>query len=202
MNMEIIEKIVGLEWKQFDKVINEGGRAGCQDDFETFSIMRKSQYIAWNEELLESYLDDLQQAEKVGRNLIMEKYARMMQSTAPQKYSELQDSLPVLDEERIKIQEEIIRIQMTWMEDFAREFPNMAGRARRLHTYEDDEYDTSYETYLRGELGTYSDNTFVLYGRFIASLAKEGRNLAYDIMGNTARLYGYDSLEAAEAQNS
>lgn len=202
MDMEIIEKIVELEWKQFDKVINEGGRAGCQDDFETFSIMRKSQYMAWNEELLESYLDDLQQAEAIGRNLIMEKYARMMQSTAPQKYSELQEALPVLDEERIKIQEEIIGIQMSWMEEFAKEFPNMAGRARRLHTYEDDEYDTSYETYLRGELGTYSDNTFVLYGRFIASMAKEGKNLAYDIMGNTARLYGYASVEAAEAQNS
>lgn len=200
--MDIIEKIVELEWKQFDKVVNEGGRADCQDDFETFSIMRKSQYMAWNEELLESYLDDLQQADANGRNLIMEKYARMMKSTAPHKYSELQKALPVLDEERIRIQEEIIKIQMNWMEDFAKEFPKMASRARRLHTYEDEEYDTSYETYLRGELGTYSDNTFVLYGRFIASLAKEGKNLAYDIMSNTAKLYGYASVEAAEKQNS
>lgn len=196
--MDVIEKIVALEWKQFDKVVNEGGRADCQDDFETFSIMRKSQYMAWNEELLESYLDDLQQADANGRNLIMEKYARMMKSTAPHKYIEFREVLPVLDEERIKIQEEIIKIQMTWMEDFAKEFPKTASRARRLHTYEDEEYDTSYETYLRGELSTYSDNTFVLYGRFIASLAKEGKNLAYEIMSNTAKLYGYASVEAAE----
>lgn len=196
--MSIIETIVELEWKQFDKVVNEGGRADCQDDFETFSIMRKSQYMTWNEELLESYLDDLKSAEANGRNLIMEKYARMMESTAPQKYEELREALPVLDEERIKIQEEIIKIQMAWMEDFADKFPNMASRARNLHTYEDEEYDTSYETYLRGELGTYGDNTFVLYGRFIASLAKEGKNLAYEIMSNTAKLYGYASVEAAE----
>ena len=27
-------KIDALEWKQFDRVKNEGGRADCQDDFE------------------------------------------------------------------------------------------------------------------------------------------------------------------------
>lgn len=198
---DIIEQIVELEWKQFDKVINEGGRAQCQDDYETFSIMRKSQYMTWNEELLKSYLDDLRAAQNCGRNLITEKYARMMESTAPQKFEELKESLPALDEERIKIQEEIIKIQMAWMEDFAARFPKMAGRARKLHTIEDDEYDTSYETYLRGELGTYGDKTFVLYGRFIASLAQEGKNLAYDIMNNTAKLYGYASVDAAEEQS-
>lgn len=202
MNTEIIEKIVELEWQQFDKVVNEGGRADCQDDFETFSIMRKSQYMTWNDELLASYLEDLQTADKEGRNLITEKYARMMESTAPKKYEELKAMLPVLDEERVKIQEEIIKIQMGWMEDFAGKFPVMAGRARTLHTFEDKEYDTSYETYLRGELGTYGDDTFVLYGRFIAAYAKEGKNLAYDIMNNTAKLYGYESVEAAEKQNT
>ncbi|MBQ8212251.1 MAG: DUF4125 family protein, partial [Treponema sp.] len=48
--MDIIEKIVALEWKQFDRVKIEVGRADCQDDFQTFSIMRKSQYLAWTEE--------------------------------------------------------------------------------------------------------------------------------------------------------
>lgn len=72
-HMDIIEQIIKLEWKQFDKVKNEGGRASCQDDFETFSIMRKGQYLAWPEELLKSYCVDLQVAEEKGWNLIMEK---------------------------------------------------------------------------------------------------------------------------------
>lgn len=197
-NMDIIQKIVELEWKQFDKVKNEGGRADCQDNFETFDIMRKSQYMTWNEELLCSYYNDLVAAENKGWNLITEKYARMMKSTAPEKYADLEKNLPVLSDERIAIQEEIIKIQVAWMEEFAKTFPKMAGNARIIHTYEDTPYNTSYETYLRGELGTYSETTFVLYGRFITGLLQEQKNLAFETMNNTAGLYGYKSLEDAE----
>ena len=194
----MIDKIVELEWKQFDKVKNEGGRASCQNDFETFAIMRKSQYLTWNEELLNSYYADLLQAEQNGWNLIMEKYARMMQSTAPKQYAELALTLPVRSKEREQIMEEIIRIQVAWMEQFSEKFPKMAGNARSIHTYEDTAYNTSDETYLRGELGTYSEETFVLYGRFITGLLKEEKNLAYETMRNTAMLYGYQSVEEAE----
>lgn len=196
----MIEKVVDLEWKQFDKVKNEGGRASCQDDFGTFSIMRKSQYLTWNEELLASYYNDLLSAEENGWNLITEKYARMMQSTAPEQYETLKNSLPVRSDERIVIAEAIIKIQVTWMEEFSKQYPKMAGNARSIHTYEDNAYNTSYETYLRGELGTYSEETFILYGRFIEGLVREGKNLAYETMKNTAILYGYESLETAEAK--
>jgi len=196
--MDIIEEIVELEWNQFDKVKNEGGRADCQDDFATFSVMRKSQYMTWNEELLISYRNDLIEANQKGWNLIMEKYARMMKSTAPERYAELEKDLPILSEKRIAIQEEIVKIQVTWMEEFASKYPKMADNARSIHTSEDNAYNTSYETYLRGELGTYSETTFVLYGRFITELMQQGKNLAYETMTNTAKLYGYESVEDAE----
>lgn len=196
--MDIIEEIVELEWNQFDKVKNEGGRADCQDDFDTFSMMRKSQYMTWNEELLVSYRNDLLEANQKGWNLIMEKYARMMKTTAPEKYAELEKELPVLSERRIAIQEEIVRIQVAWMEEFANKYPKMADNARSIHTSEDNAYNTSYETYLRGELGTYSETTFVLYGRFITALMQQGKNLAYETMTNTAKMYGYESVEDAE----
>ena len=194
----MIDKIIEVEWQQFDKVRNQGGRAGCQDDFQTFYIMRKSQYMTWPEELLDSYYNDLVVAEKKGWNLITEKYARMMKSTAPEKYAELEDKLPVRSREREAIAEAIIKIQVGWMEEFAERFPKMAGNARSIHTSEDNMFNTSYETYLRGELGTYGEETFVLYGRFIASLSLEEKNLAYETMNNTAKLYGYDSIEDAE----
>lgn len=197
-NMDIVEKIVELEWKQFDKVKNEGGRADCQDNWGTFSIMRKSQYLAWTEELLESFYQDLLAAESRGWNLIMEKYARMMESTCPQKYKEFEKDLPEISEERIAIQEEIIKIQVAWMEEFAGKYPKMAGNARSIRTGEDTAYNTSYETYLRGEISTYSEKTFLLYGRFITELMRGNRNLAYEIMENTAKLYGYSSVEDAE----
>ena len=197
-NMDLIEKIVKEEWQQFDLVKNTGGRADCQDDFETFSIMRKSQYQTWERPLLESFYNDLCTANTAGWNLIMEKYARMMESTNPTEYAALKKELPVLSNERIQIQEEIIKIQVNWMEEFSQKYPNLSQNARKIHTFEDSRFHTSYETYLRGELGTYSENTFLLYTGFIIQLLKEERNLAYEIMKNTVLLYGYQSLEDAD----
>lgn len=201
-NDTIIDEIVKLEWEQFDKVKNEGGRASCQDNWNTFSIMRRSQYMAWNRELLVSYREDLLTANKKGWNMITEKYARMMESTVPDRYEELKKELPVRSEERIAIQEEIIKLQVEWMEQFAEEYPMMAGNARSIHTNEDTPYNTSYETYLRGELGTYSEDTFILYGRFVIGIKKAGGNLAYAIMDNTAKLYGYKGVADAESRMS
>jgi len=196
--MELIETIVKEEWAQFDKTVNEGGRADCQDNWETFSVMRRSQYLTWDEELLESFCNDLLSARAQGRNLITEKYGRMMESTAPQRYAELAPYFTKHGEDRIRIQEEIIGIQVGWMEAFAEKYPLLAGQARSIHTSEDSEYNTSYETYLRGEISTYSDETLLLYGRFIARLAQEGKNLAYETMNNTAQLLGYKDADDAE----
>ena len=59
----LIDEVIEREWEQFQYVQNEGGRASCQDDHETFVIMRKSQFMNWTQELLESYRQDLIEAE-------------------------------------------------------------------------------------------------------------------------------------------
>lgn len=190
----LIEEIVQMEWEAFDKVENKGGRADCQDDYGTFYIMRKSQYMTWNKELLLSFLKDLKAAKEVGWNMISEKYARMMESTFKEEYEKLKDKLPFVSDEKKTLVEQIVKIQVDWMESFAEEYPNVAKNARVIHTSEDTYFSTSYETYLRGELLTYSDETLKLYGQFIVSLAKENQNLAKMIMENTSKLYGYSSL--------
>ena len=195
---KMVKKLVNLEWKNFDKVENEGGRADCQDDWGTFSIMRTSQYLTWTEEMLQSYIQDFEDAMARGWNLITEKYGRMMESTAPKRFKEIKNQFPVLAEEKKVIIEEIVKIQVRWMEEFALEYPCMAGNSRAIHTYEDTFYSTSFETYLRGEMRTYSDKTLDLYGRFIVSYLQKGKNLTKEIMTNTALLYGYESLEKAE----
>ncbi len=200
MRDELIEKIIKIEWNQFDRVQNEGGRAECQDDWNTFYIMRKSQYMAWTNELLKSYQQDLKEAEKCGWNMVTEKYARMMESTVPAKYEKLKDRLLKRSESRIILQEEIIKIQVKWMEEFVEQYPYVGGRARSIHTYDDTPYNTSYETYLRGELGTYSDKTFNLYKNFVIDIKEAGENLAYKILNNTVQLSGYKSIEEAEAR--
>ena len=195
---ELVEKLVKLEWQNFDQVKNEGGRADCQDDWDTFSIMRTSQYLTWSEEMLQSYIVDFEAAMARGWNLITEKYGRMMESTAPSRFDEIKNQFPDLPEEKKNIIEEIVKIQVTWMEEFASQYPYMAGNSRDIHTSEDTCFSTSFETYLRGEMRTYSDKTLDLYGRFIVSYLQEGKNLTKDIMTNTALLYGYESLERAE----
>lgn len=195
---EKIDLVVQTEWKMFDRVQNEGGRASCQNNWPTFRIMRRSQYMTWTEELLSEYIWHLNQCSLAGRNLITEKYGRMMESTAPKAYERVKDAFPVLSEERIALQEAIISIQVNWMEEFSKKYPYMADNARSIHTGEDSVYNTSYETYLRGEISTYSEDLISMYGAFVAGLAKENKNLAYETMTNTAKLYGYGSVEEAE----
>ena len=195
---ELVEEIAGLEFEAFDKVKNEGGRASCQNDWGTFSIMRKSQYLTWNKNMLIQYLYDFHREYHRGHNLIEEKYGRMMESTAPEKYEEIKSYFPDLNQEKKEIIEQIVRFQVSWMEKFAASYPRLAENARSIHSYEDDSDNTSYETYLRGELGTYSDKMLELYGRYIVGYARAGKNLTYDIMDLNVKMYGYVSVEDAE----
>ncbi|MCR5736284.1 MAG: DUF4125 family protein [Eubacterium sp.] len=192
---QLIEKLIELEYEAFDKTRNVGGRAACQNDWPTFYIMRKSQYLTWNEEMLESFLSDFEEANARGWNLITEKYARMMKSTNPAEYDQIKEILPVQSEWQKNVIEQIVEIQVGWMEEFSKEHPNISSRARVIHTSEDQMDDTSYETYLRGEIGTYSEETLAKYAAFIVGLAKEKKNLAEMIMQNTIELYGYSSFE-------
>lgn len=194
---ELVKEIVLLEWNAFDEVLNEGGRASCQDDWETFSIMRTSQYNTWTMPMLLQYVVEFRLNLYKGWNPIMEKYGRMEQNTVPDKWDKIKKEFPVIVPEVQEIMEEIIKIQVKWMEEFAEAYPGMASNARRIHSYEDKPWDTSYETYLRGEMGTYSDKMLKLYGHFIVDLANRGENLAFLIMTETVKLYGYESLDAA-----
>lgn len=198
--MDITDEIVALEWAAFDKVQNEGGRANCQEDFATFEIMRKSQFLAWNDAVREGYLADLQNAARSGRNLVQEKYARMMASTAPEQYAAFAHTLPALSASQLADIEKIVSQQLEWREAFAREYPQMSGQARLIRTEEDTPTQTSFETYLRGELGTYSEMTLSAYKRMLSALVAAGENLTTRTMEHTARLYGYADLADAETR--
>ena len=195
----IIEQIVEMEWEMFQNVRNTGGRAACQDDFETFDVMRKSQFLIWDLPLLESYWQDLQEGKAQGRNLVMEKYAYMMESTAPKEYEAIATGLPKISEEKQAMVEQIVAIQVGWREEFAEKHPHLSGQARIIHTSEEDTlYDISFEAYLRGELKTYSMQTLVLYGRRIVAFVQEQKNMTEEIMRYTTAFYGYKTLEDAE----
>ncbi|MBQ9141789.1 MAG: DUF4125 family protein [Lachnospiraceae bacterium] len=197
---ELAEQIAQAEFEAFDKVKNFGGRADCQDDWFTFSIMRKSQYLTWNKEMLLQYLYDFTREYAKGHNLVEEKYGRMMESTAPEEYEKLKGHFPIISQEKKQIIEEIVGLQVKWMEEFATDYPKLAGNARSIHTYEDHMFNTSYETYLRGEISTYSDKMLELYGRYIVEYVRSGQNPARQIMEQSVLMYGYENLQDAETR--
>ena len=198
--MDLAEEVIRREWDQFQRTENEGGRASCQGNWPMFHQMRASQFMTWPEDLLRSYLDDLDEANRVDRNLVTEKYARMMASTAPDEYRErIEPFIPRLSDERIARQERVITVQVAWARDFRGHYPRLGAAMRVLTTAEDTPEDTSFETYLRGELGTYSDRTMALYEAMVEDLQAAGRNLTEQTVANTVRLGGFADLEEAEA---
>ena len=198
--MDLVEEVIRREWDQFQRTENEGGRASCQGNWPMFHQMRASQFMTWPEDLLRSYLDDLDEANRVGRNLVTEKYARMMASTAPDEYRErIEPFIPRLSDERVARQERVIAVQVAWARDFRGRYPKLGAAMRVLTTAEDTPEDTSFETYLRGELGTYSDRTMALYEAMVEDLQDAGRNLTEQTVANTVRLGGFADLEEAES---
>lgn len=197
----MIDEIIQREWEFFQKVNNIGGRASCQDDFETFYLQRKGQFEVFGEELRQSYLQDLKDAKKLGRNLLMEKYAYMMESTDPQYFQSIQDQLPIRDEQQKELINYICQIEVQMREEFNQQYPHLASLMRYTHSYEDQQDNTSFETYLRGELSTYSPHTLWLYGKMIAHMLEKQENMIMLIMERTIKAYGYSSLDEAEKKN-
>lgn len=195
---EWIEKVIREEWEQFQMVNNRGGRASCQDDPDEFHLMRKSQFLTWPEEILVNYYADLIQARIEGRNLIFEKYAYMMKETEPAYYEELRSVLPVISQSKQKRIERIVEIQMKWAEEFQSRYPAYASSGRPVYASEAGKMETSSETYLRGELCSYGEETVRMYESFVSACLAEGRNLTYEVRQNMAQMYGYDSVELLE----
>lgn len=194
------EALIRAEWEAFQQVQNQGGRASCQDDPDTFFIMRRSQFVFWPEELVDSYAGDLARAKAAGRNLLAEKYAWMMESTAPEEFVRIRHLLPEISEwKEIQIHS-IVAMQLTWMEEYRRRYPVLASGNRATYSCEDTPYQTSFETYLRGELHTYSDDTLELYLRFMNGLREQGENLSLKTMEVMVQSYGYRDLEDAESR--
>lgn len=193
-----VREIVEMEYVLFDRVQNIGGRADCQDNRPTFFIMRGSQLCAWNEEMRQSYRQDLEEAMAAGRNPLAEKYGYMMERTNPAEYAQIADRLPVRSPEKKALVEGISRLQVAWQEELAEEFPVLTGHGRATRSSEDRTRATSFETYLQGELSTYSMRTLRLYEAHAKALREAGANMNRLILQKEVELYGYESLAAAE----
>lgn len=195
---EIINKIVSAEWDMFTAV-NEGEeRASCQEDRATFEGMRTAQFSQWSSGAACSYLEDLEEARRAGRNLVEEKYIHMMKTTEPSRYAALLPRVNAPGGEALALAQEVSGLLLEQTRLLFEDYPYVSGQGRPLYSAFD-YAGTSVETYQFGELLTYSVKTLAGLREHINALAAEGRSLAREILEATVKYYGYASLDAAEA---
>lgn len=197
---QLIFNVAQMEWELFQQVYNTGGRASCQDDPDTFFKMRMSQWMVYSDEVPQSYREDCENACKEGRNVIFEKYGRMMESTFPEEYEGIKDHLPDVTQ-KMDIVEKIVKVNLEWDAQMMQEYPNLRRRGRVATTAEDGVMaGSSMESYLRGELLTYSMKTLELVWKETQEAYQKGESLLKQTITNETSFYGYPSLEAAEAR--
>jgi hypothetical protein len=180
---EIIKEILGIELEMFLTVRTQQ-RSSCQDYPESFKRHRRIQFTAWSEPTLKSYLNDLKEAVEKGTNLMTIKYARM-------------DNL-IPAENKNPLIDRIVEIQYGWQKEMFKRYPYLMGGARPLSTEEDSARKTSFETYLRGELETYSDTTLELLYKDMSEKLRRGMNMSEEVYGYLAGEMGYSSIDDAE----
>lgn len=185
INIKLINEIVEYEWNMFTNLKNIGKRANCQDNYTYFKLMRESQYFTWNTETLTSYLSDLKIAKENNYSLLELKYAFMEENIDIDLFNSFKDRLPKISNERKNIQEEIIKLQVSHMEEYSKIYPNVTSNMRNIYSVLDTEDSVSYETYLRGELSTYSEKTLYNYGRMLAQYELEDKNYVEVIINFT-----------------
>jgi hypothetical protein len=182
----------------FSTVSNVGGPADCQSDPASFAIMRQSQIGVWPEKLLESLLADLTAASLAGRNLMTEKYAWMMETSFPDEFKAVADRLPTVDRETLALIGEIVAVNLEWKTELSALYPHLSGRGRAIRARDAGAWETSFETYLEGELKTYSPHSLRILHEHTLEQKKNGVNGAQEVLLGQVRQYGYSSLAEAE----
>ena len=93
--------------------------------------------------------------------------------------------------------ERIVAIVLEWEKELSERFPNVLKKGRPIYSTEDTVFTTSVETYLRGELHTYSLRTLELYLANVVQQKSENINGSEITLAHTLKQYGINSLEEA-----
>lgn len=179
----MIINILDLELEMF-LLVNTGGPNICQEKPDAFRLHRGAQFTVWSEDTLQSYITDLETAKADGVNLMTVKYARM-----DHLISKSNDSMLVDD---------IVAMGVEWQREMIEAYPNFMSRARNLSVDTDSIGTTSFESYLRSECETYSENTLALLKKDYEKLRSKGENGSLKVYEALVRKSGFDSLDHAE----
>lgn len=196
---ELIDKIIDKEWNMFKVLKNTGGIAECQNNKEEFIIMRSGQWDSLPEKVLKSYYQDLIDAENIGRNLLQEKYIKMMEFSASEEFEKVKHLLYDLTPGAQTMINQIEKIYMNWGEEFEKKFPKFSSLCRPLKKEGDLPEKASVQTYLKGELSSYSPRTILFYLDYVKECEKNGINLIYETHTKVVNSKGFKTIEEIEA---
>ena len=94
--------------------------------------------------------------------------------------------------------QKIVKIYLYWEEEIIEKYPKLTAKGRPLHSEYDTPNYTSIETYLKGELSSYSIKTLKLYYEYIQNCVSNNINLAENNLENIVLEKGYKTIEEAE----
>jgi Protein of unknown function (DUF4125) len=172
---ELLHDIVAIELRMF-LTVQTADPTTCQEQPETFKLMRRAGFHVLSAETLESYLHDLEEALDEDRNLVTLKYAR------------IDELIPRLNDNPII--GKIVEIEGRWFKELETKYPaTFRNRA-----------DFAAGIYLRSELETYSDRTLELYLKDLAKALDEGSNLTAERYTYLFKQLGYNSIDDMEQE--
>ena len=172
---ELLREITDIELRMF-LAVEPSIPSACQEQPETFKLMRKASFYVLSNETLESYLKDIQEALDENRNLMELKYAR------------IDNLIPCLNTNPII--DKIVEAEARWLKELAERYPlTFKGRA-----------DYAAGVYLRSELETYSNETLESYFKDVSKAMEEERNLTEERYTFIFRQTGYDSIDDVESE--
>jgi hypothetical protein len=172
---ELVREIISIELRMF-LTVQTSGPTTCQEQPETFKLMRRAGFHVLSTETLESYLQDLEEALDENRNLVTLKYAR------------IDELIPCLNDNPII--GKIVEIEERWFKELEKKYPStFRNRA-----------DFAAGTYLRSELETYSNRTLELCLKDLTKALYEGINLTAERYTYLFKQLGYNSIDDMEQE--
>lgn len=185
MNKEyLIQEIVALELNDFLTTFDLDGRARCQEHPENFVVSRFCQWYIFDEQILASYLNDIQHYHQQSRNIITDKYAYMMFIQNEKESNQTVSQLPKISAQKKIFVRQLVAMMLDWTleaESLVVEYNDIPQRP--LLKADETGKITSTETYLSGEYCTYSEETLMRLLNYFTTCKQKDINLVMEIYG-------------------
>lgn len=172
----LIHDVIERELVMFLATKNQGGTASCQENPDMFRNWRWMIFSVLSDEYIKSYQQDLIDADRLGRNLMTEKYARM------------DNLIPCVSPNMDKVRK-VVAAERVWLVELSNEFPALFPDPT-----------ARFDFYFAAEIETLSEATLDQYQACVDRAKREGRNLAKERYANMYERMGLGSLEEADAK--